>query len=82
MKQLLFGFVFVAIAMPAAAQSVDVGYSPPKSPFRDLEYHQELTFFGGYLSAAKDPVYRSKMLHCIQHDKCYLLLNKFVNGTI
>lgn len=55
MKQLLFAFLFVAVAMPAAAQSVDVGYSPPKSPFRDLEYHQELTFFGGYLSAAKDP---------------------------
>jgi hypothetical protein len=55
MKQLLFGFVFIAVAMPAAAQKVDVGYSPPKSPFRDLEYHQELTLFGGYFSAAKDP---------------------------
>ncbi|HEY3746187.1 MAG TPA: hypothetical protein VGL17_08105 [Gemmatimonadaceae bacterium] len=55
MKQLLFGFVFLGFAMPAAAQAVDVGYSPPKSPFRDLEYHQELTLFGGYYSAAKDP---------------------------
>lgn len=55
MKQLLFGFVFLAVSMPAAAQTVDVGYPPPKSPFRDLEYHQELTFFGGYFSAAKDP---------------------------
>lgn len=55
MKQLLFGFLFVATAMPAAAQTVDVGYPPPKSPFRDLEYHQELTFFGGYFAAAKDP---------------------------
>jgi len=55
MKQLLCAFVFVAVAMPAAAQGVDVGYSPPKSPFRDLEYHQELTLFGGYFSAAKDP---------------------------
>ena len=54
MKQLLFGFVFLAVAMPAAAQKVDVGYSPPKSPFRDLEYHQELTLFVGYFSAAKD----------------------------
>jgi len=52
MKQLLFGFLFLAVAMPAAAQKVDVGYSPPKSPFRDLEYHQELTLFGGYFSAA------------------------------
>src|SRR4051794_14267336 len=55
MKQLLFGFLFLAVAMPAAAQTVDVGYPPPKSPFRDLEYHQELTFFGGYFSAATDP---------------------------
>src|ERR1019366_333515 len=54
MKQLLFAFVFVAVAMPAGAQSVDVGYSPPKSPFRDLEYHQELTLFGGYFSAGSD----------------------------
>lgn len=55
MKQLLFGFVFLAFAMPAASQTVDVGYPPTQSPFRDLEYHQELTFFGGYFSAAKDP---------------------------
>jgi hypothetical protein len=55
MKQLLFGFVFLAVAVPAAAQTVDVGYPPPKSPFRDLEYHQELTFFGGYFNAASDP---------------------------
>jgi len=55
MKQLLCAFAFVALAVPAAAQSVDVGYSPPKSPFKDLEYHQELTVFGGYFAAAKDP---------------------------
>ncbi len=55
MKQLLFGFLFMIVAIPAAAQTVDVGYAPPKSPFRDLEYHQELTFFGGYFLAAKDP---------------------------
>lgn len=55
MKQLLYAFAFVAIATPAAAQGVDVGYSPPKSPFHDLEYHQELTLFGGYFTAAKDP---------------------------
>ena len=55
MKQLLCAFAFVALAVPAGAQTVDVGYSPPKSPFKDLEYHQELTFFGGYFGAAKDP---------------------------
>ena len=55
MKQLLCAFAFIALAVPAGAQTVDVGYSPPKSPFKDLEYHQELTFFGGYFGAAKDP---------------------------
>jgi hypothetical protein len=34
---------------------VDVGYPPPRSPFRDLEYRHELTLFGGYYMAAKDP---------------------------
>jgi hypothetical protein len=55
MKQLLSAILFFAVATPAAAQTVDVGYPPPKSPFRDLEYHQELTLFGGYFTAAKDP---------------------------
>ncbi len=55
MKQVLFAIAFLAMAGPVAAQDVDVGYSPPRSPFRDLEYHQEVTFFGGYYVAAKDP---------------------------
>jgi len=51
--------VWIAIALaltgaPAAAQ-VDVGYPPPKSPFRDLEFRHELTLFGGYYLSAKDP---------------------------
>ena len=51
--------VWIAIALaltgaPAAAQ-VDVGYPPPNSPFRDLEFRHELTLFGGYYIAAKDP---------------------------
>jgi hypothetical protein len=51
--------VWIAIALaltgtPAAAQ-VDVGYPPPNSPFRDLEFRHELTLFGGYYLAAKDP---------------------------
>jgi hypothetical protein len=49
---LLIAFAFVAA--PAAAQ-VDVGYPPPNSPFRDLEYKHEVTLFGGYYMAAKDP---------------------------
>lgn len=55
MKQVLFGLVFVAFAAPAAAQGVDVGYPPPRSPFRDLEFKQEATAFGGYYLAGKDP---------------------------
>ena len=51
--------VWIAIALaltgaPAAAQ-VDVGYPPPSSPFRDLEFRHELTLFGGYYLSAKDP---------------------------
>ena len=41
-------------AVPAAAQ-VDVGYPPPNSPFRDLEFRHEMTLFGGYFLAPKDP---------------------------
>ncbi|MEO8575877.1 MAG: hypothetical protein ABI556_04215 [Gemmatimonadales bacterium] len=54
MKQVLFALTFVLCAAPVAAQ-VDVGYPPPKSPYRDLEFKQEATAFGGYFFAAKDP---------------------------
>lgn len=54
MKQVLFALLFAVSAIPAAAQ-VDVGYPPPKSPYRDLEFKQEATAFGGYFFAAKDP---------------------------
>jgi len=55
MKRSLLAIAFVFGAAPLAAQTVDVGYSPPKSPFRDLEFKHELTAFGGYYFAAKDP---------------------------
>jgi hypothetical protein len=55
MKQLLFLIAFGGMAQVAAAQTVDVGYPPPKSPFRDLQYRQEFTVFGGYFQAAHDP---------------------------
>ena len=55
MKQLLSVLILAASALPAAAQGVDVGYPPPKSPFNDLEYKQEATVFGGYYLAGKDP---------------------------
>lgn len=54
MKQVLFALALAVTAVPAAAQ-VDIGYPPPKSPFRDLEYKQEATLFGGYYIAGKDP---------------------------
>lgn len=55
MKRALFVLAFALCAAPVAAQGVDVGYPPPKSPFRDLEYKHEATVFGGYYLAAKDP---------------------------
>lgn len=54
MNRGLFVIALALCAAPAAAQ-VDVGHSPPRSPFRDLEYKHELTLFGGYYQAAKDP---------------------------
>ena len=42
----------VILASPAAAQ---VGYDPAKSPYRDLESSQELTFITGQLRASADP---------------------------
>ena len=41
----------LAAAAPLGAQ---VGYPPPASPFRDVEYRQELTLLGGYYSPATD----------------------------
>lgn len=54
MKRALFILGFVSTASTAGAQ-VSVGYPPQRSPYRDLEYHQELTAFGGYFNAAEDP---------------------------
>lgn len=44
-----------AAAANAPLRAQQVGYPPAGSPFRDLEYRQELTLFGGYYAAAKDP---------------------------
>ena len=54
MKQTLCVLGLLAIATTARAQ-VSVGYPPSNSPYRDLEYHSELTAFGGYFRAAVDP---------------------------
>jgi hypothetical protein len=44
--------IALTIAAPAGAQVV--GYLPSRSPFRDLEYRQELTLFSGYFAPSKD----------------------------
>jgi len=54
MKQALFVVGFMTIATTAGAQ-VSVGYPPQDSPYRDLEYHSELTAFGGWFRPASDP---------------------------
>jgi hypothetical protein len=40
-----------ATAAPVFAQ---VGYDPPNSPFRDLDFRQEISVLGGYFNAASD----------------------------
>ena len=52
MKALSFAALALLFASPALAQ---VGHDPEESPYRDLEYRQELTPFGGYASARRDP---------------------------
>ncbi|MEJ7760322.1 MAG: hypothetical protein WKF55_12125 [Gemmatimonadaceae bacterium] len=54
MKKMLLVFLLSLSAAPLAAQ-VDVGYPPPRSPFRDLEFKHEATVFGGYLATGDDP---------------------------
>jgi hypothetical protein len=44
--------ILVGVAMSARAQ---VGYPPAQSPFADVETRHELTAFGGYFSAKRDP---------------------------
>jgi hypothetical protein len=54
MMRVWLAFALALTGTPALAQ-VDVGYPPPRSPFRDLEFRHELTLFGGYYIAPKDP---------------------------
>ena len=47
------GTVWVALLLalaPGASLAQDVGYPPARSPFRDLEYKQEVTLFGGWFA--------------------------------
>ena len=41
-------------ALPAAAPA-QVGHPPAQSPYRDLEFRQELTPYVGYFAASRDP---------------------------
>lgn len=52
MKALSVAALALLVASPALAQ---VGHDPEESPYKDLEYRQELTPYGGYLRARKDP---------------------------
>lgn len=42
------------VALPSLVQA-QIGYPPAESPFRDLEYRQEVTAEAGYLFAQRDP---------------------------
>ena len=43
--------MLIAIASPAWAQ---VGFPPDESPYRDLEFRQDISLFSGYFSAKED----------------------------
>lgn len=51
MKRILSVVLF--LPFPALAQ--DVGHLPERSPYRDLEYRQEVSVFTGWYAASKDP---------------------------
>ena len=52
MKATLFGLLALLVALPVSAQQV--GFPPAQSPYRDLEFKQELTPYGGCASAGND----------------------------
>ena len=52
-KAILFGVVALLVAMPLSAQQ-QVGFPPAQSPYRDLEFKQEISPFGGWVSASTD----------------------------
>lgn len=47
-------YILLALVLPAPL-AAQVGHTPRTSPYRDLEYRQELTFFGGQYSPSTDP---------------------------
>jgi hypothetical protein len=51
-----WSFVIVSPLVLATSASAQVGHVPVGSPYRDLEYKQELTFIAGQFNAARDLV--------------------------
>ena len=44
-----------ALLLISASAGAQVGHEPAKSPFKDIEQRHDITVFGGYFSAKKDP---------------------------
>lgn len=56
MKAILSAAVaMLAIAAAPSAAQAQVGHLPERSPFRDLQFRQEITATTGYFIAARDP---------------------------
>ncbi|HET7456607.1 MAG TPA: hypothetical protein VFJ74_03065 [Gemmatimonadaceae bacterium] len=53
MRSILAALAALSLATATTA-SAQVGYTPEKSPFRDIEFRQELTLVTGYFAASKD----------------------------
>ena len=48
------GYGIAMVSLLAATAHAQVGYEPEESPFRDLQYRQEMTGFVGWFNAGKD----------------------------
>ena len=53
MKLVMAAALALALAVPASAQIV--GRAPDESPFRSLEFRQDVTLFSGWFNTARDP---------------------------
>ena len=47
--------IALALLLVSSVARAQVGTTPEKSPFIDVEQRHEITVFGGYFSAKKDP---------------------------
>lgn len=50
-----FGVFIAGMTLAATTAGAQVGYPPSQSPFLEVEARHELTAFGGYFSAKRDP---------------------------